>query len=226
MEPNYLDTVARRCVPNNHRGLPWTISWSRPGSVSSFQDLFWATACGLQFPQSASALTGLDIKVRGPFISVPKSSFSFADANATYLNQGAHRDTIGYDHGMSHKLIVGAAWLSIAALAYATLTNVGFVYSIYFKLAPFLHAQMTTYAHFEHVIAFALFGALFALAYPKRVIFVFAVVFISAVTLEYLQTLTPDRHGTLIDACEKIVGGAVGIVATLAMLRWRPRAQN
>ena len=47
---------------------------------------------------------------------------------------------------------------------------------------------------FEHVIAFAIFGALFSLAYPKRIIFA-CYVFFSVVTLEYLQTLTPDRHG-------------------------------
>jgi VanZ family protein len=127
---------------------------------------------------------------------------------------------------MSQRFIVVAAWLSMAALAYATLTKVGFVYSIYFKLAPFLHAKMTTYAHFEHVIAFAFLGALFYFAYPKRIIFVFGVVAVSAVTLEYLQTLTPDRHGTLIDASEKIVGGALGILAARAMLRSRLRTQN
>jgi hypothetical protein len=53
---------------------------------------------------------------------------------------------------MLQRLIVLAAWVSIAALAFLTLTHVGFVYSIYFRLAPYLHAKMTTYAHFEHLI--------------------------------------------------------------------------
>jgi VanZ family protein len=115
---------------------------------------------------------------------------------------------------MSQRFIVVAAWACVAVLAYATLAHVGFVYSIYFKLAPFLkQVEMRTYAHFEHVIAFAIFGAIFAFAYPKRVIFACCIVFLSAVILEYLQTLTPDRHGTLIDAFEKIVGGALGIFA-------------
>ena len=127
---------------------------------------------------------------------------------------------------MFQRFLVVAAWVSMAALAYATLTQVGFVYSIYFKLAPFLHTKMTTYAHFEHVIAFAFFGALFYFAYPSRIVFVFVVIVISAVTLEYLQTLTPDRHGTLVDACEKIIGGALGILAARALLRLRPRMQN
>jgi VanZ family protein len=120
---------------------------------------------------------------------------------------------------MFQKLIMFAAWASILAIAYATLTHVGFVYSIYYKLAPLLmRAGMRTYAHFEHVIAFAIFGALFAFAYPRRVIFVCSVVFVSAVALEFLQTLTPDRHGTLIDAFEKVVGGTLGILAAHATL--------
>jgi len=124
---------------------------------------------------------------------------------------------------MIRTFVVIAAWVSVAILAYLTLTHVGFVYSIYFKLAPFLmNVNMKTYAHFEHVIAFAVFGALFAFAYPRRVVFVCCVVIITAVTLEYMQTLTPDRHGTLIDAWEKIVGGAFGICAVRASLHfWR-----
>jgi hypothetical protein len=63
------------------------------------------------------------------------------------------------------KLILVAAWASVAVIAYATLTHVGFAYSIYFKLAPFLmRPAMKSYAHVEHVIAFAGFGALFSSA--------------------------------------------------------------
>ena len=120
---------------------------------------------------------------------------------------------------MFQKLIIVSTWASVAVLAYATLTHVGFVYSIYYRLAPHLMLPaMRSYAHVEHVIAFAIFGALFSFAYPKRIIFACCVVFSSAVFLECLQTLTPDRHGTLIDAFEKVVGGALGIFATRAIL--------
>jgi VanZ family protein len=124
---------------------------------------------------------------------------------------------------MFHKLITGAAWGSVAILTYATLTHVGFVYSIYYKLAPLLMwPAMKSYAHVEHVIAFAIFGTLFSFAYPKRIVFVCCVVFLSAVILEYLQTLTPDRHGTQVDAFEKIVGGALGIFTVRTVLYlWR-----
>ena len=99
---------------------------------------------------------------------------------------------------MFQKFVIITAWACILALAFATLTHVGFVYSIYYVLAPLLmRPEIMLYAHFEHVIAFGVFGALFALAYPRRFIFVCSIVFISAVALEYLQTLTPDRHGRL-----------------------------
>jgi VanZ family protein len=128
---------------------------------------------------------------------------------------------------MFKKLIIVAAWASVAVLAYATLANVGFVYSIYYKLAPLLmQPAMRTYAHVEHVIAFAIFGALFSFAYPKRIIFACCVVSLSAVILEYLQTLTPDRHGTLIDASEKIMGGALGIWAVRVALYFCHRKRS
>jgi hypothetical protein len=124
---------------------------------------------------------------------------------------------------MSQKLIIGAAWGSIVILAYATPTHVGFVYTIYYKLAPLLMwPAMRSYAHVEHVIAFAIFGALFSFAYPKRIVFVCCLIFLTAVILEYLQTFTPDRHGTPIDAFEKIVGGALGISSVRTVLSlWR-----
>ena len=94
---------------------------------------------------------------------------------------------------MFQKLIIASAWASVAVLAYATLTHVGFVYSIYYRLAPHLMLPaMRSYAHVEHVIAFAIFGALFSFAYPKHIIFAYCVVLLSAVILECLQTLTAD----------------------------------
>jgi hypothetical protein len=105
---------------------------------------------------------------------------------------------------MVQKLLAATAWVSIAVLAYATLTHVEFAYSTYYRLSPFLmRPDMRGYAHFEHVVAFAVFGAIFASAYPQRTIFVCCVVFSSAIILEFLQTLTPDRHGTSIDASKR-----------------------
>jgi hypothetical protein len=121
------------------------------------------------------------------------------------------------------RLITGLAWLAIVAIAYATLTRVGFVYEIYFKLAPILmRPEMKTYARFEHIIAFTLLGALFSFAYPRRLLLVCGIVLGGATLLEVAQTLTPDRHGTLMDALEKIVGGATGILLARLVQRWWP----
>jgi VanZ family protein len=118
-------------------------------------------------------------------------------------------------------LIVVAAWVSLAAIAYATMTQVGFVYSLYYRLYPILfRPEMRAYAHFEHVFAFAVLGALFCFAYPRHFVLVSFLVFGSAAIFEILQTLTPDRHGTVIDAAEKIGGGAIGILGARILLRF------
>jgi hypothetical protein len=118
------------------------------------------------------------------------------------------------------KLTIGAAWIAIIAIAYATLTHVGFVYGIYFKLAPILmRPDMRMYAHFEHIIAFAVIGALFSFAYPRRILLVCCIVVGGAAVLEVLQTLTPDRHGTLVDAFEKMAGGGAGIMLARGIAR-------
>jgi VanZ family protein len=116
------------------------------------------------------------------------------------------------------KLIATAAWFVIFAIAYATLARVNFVYDIYYKLAPLvMRPEMSTYAHFVHVLAFLLLGALFSVAYPRRTLLVCALVFGAAILLEILQTITPDRHGTIIDAAEKMIGGGIGILLSKAI---------
>jgi VanZ family protein len=121
------------------------------------------------------------------------------------------------------RLITIAAWVSIIVIAYATLTHVGFVYAIYHRLAPALmYPQMQSFARFEHIVAFALLGALFSLAYPRRTILVCSIVLGGAVVLEILQTLTPDRHGTLVDALEKVASGTAGIFLARVIRHFGP----
>jgi VanZ family protein len=107
---------------------------------------------------------------------------------------------------MLHKLVAIAAWASLAFIAYAT-------------LSPIQARPKISSADLEHIGAFAVTGLLFCFAYPRQIdkscVYVVPG---SAVLLEYLQTLTPDRHGTLVDASEKIVGGALGIFAAKATL--------
>jgi VanZ family protein len=116
------------------------------------------------------------------------------------------------------KVIAAAAWLSIIFIAYATLAHVGFVYSKYISsFRRLMRPEMKNYAHFEHTFAFAIVGVLFCFAYPRRTILVCGIFSGGAVLLEILQTLTPDRHGTLVDALDKMAGGAVGIFVARAL---------
>lgn len=114
------------------------------------------------------------------------------------------------------------AWAFIALIAYATLTKIGFIYAVYDHVAPLLmRPSLRVYTHIEHVVAFAVFGALFSLAYSRRPLVVYGLVFGGAIVLELMQTLTPDRHGTLVDAVEKMAGGALGILLTQAVAGFR-----
>lgn len=108
---------------------------------------------------------------------------------------------------MPHKLSAAVAWASLAFIAYATLSPI------------YDRPQLSSSADIEHVAAFAFFGFAFCTAYRKRLKFVCSVVPGSAVVLEFLQTLTPDRHGTLLDASEKIIGGLLGIFLAIVALR-------
>ena len=65
-------------------------------------------------------------------------------------------------NGKLRYFIVVAAWASLAAVIYATLSKLELVYRLYYLLAPFLnHPSMQTYATIEHVAAYAVVGMLF-----------------------------------------------------------------
>jgi VanZ family protein len=114
--------------------------------------------------------------------------------------------TVRYNVRMFHKLIPVAAWALLAFIAYATITPV--------QDRP----NLSDSAALEHIAAFAALGGLFCLAYPRRTVLVCLVVLGSAALLEMMQLLTPDRHGRLLDAIEKMAGGAAGIAAGRAIL--------
>lgn len=65
--------------------------------------------------------------------------------------------------------------------------------------------------HVERFIAFAIAGGLFAVAYPRHILFGALIVLSAAVIFELLQLLEPSRHGRLFDAGVKIAGGMAGL---------------
>lgn len=104
------------------------------------------------------------------------------------------------------------AWLLLAGLIFVTLSPIDL------RPVSALPTQL------ERAIALALVGFVFALAYPRRIILVAAIVLGATALLELLQLLSPSRHGRLIDVAVKTVGAAVGIaLGWLAARRWRAR---
>jgi VanZ family protein len=118
-----------------------------------------------------------------------------------------------YDGDMMSKFIAVAAWSCLVFIVYATLSSI--------EARPELVAGGFYKAFFtvlERFGAYAVLGLLFFLAYPGNVRFVCLLVFGSAIILECLQIFIPDRDARIIDALEKLAGGAVGILAANALL--------
>ena|ERR1700730_16181166 len=114
---------------------------------------------------------------------------------------------------MFHKLIAVAAWACLIFIIYATLSSI--------EARPELIGAGFYKAFFtvvERFAAYAFLGLLFNLAYPRHVTFVSLIVFGSAVILEFLQLFVPDRDARVLDAIEKLAGGAVGILTARTML--------
>jgi apolipoprotein N-acyltransferase len=99
---------------------------------------------------------------------------------------------------MYHKIFTAAAWAILAFIVFVTLSPI--------DLRP--HVENVSVERFG---AFAVAGLLFGLAYPRRLWVVLFLVVGTAVVLEALQHLTPDRHGHVSDAIVKFVGGMAGV---------------
>jgi VanZ family protein len=110
------------------------------------------------------------------------------------------KQVVAYLPAMIQKISVAAGWLALAFIVYATLSPI--------DARPVVAGPQS-----EHFAAFAVMGLAFALAYPNRIVLVVAIVVGSAIGLEALQLLTPDRHGRVLDALVKAAGGVCGISA-------------
>lgn len=100
---------------------------------------------------------------------------------------------------MVQKALRGSAWLVLLVLAFFTLSPIA--------LRP--HTGFP--ANDERLAAFLVAGLLFALAYPKRIWWVAAILLVSAFGLEWMQNLRLDRHGQVDDAFVKAFGACVGL---------------
>jgi VanZ family protein len=109
-------------------------------------------------------------------------------------------------HSMFKRTSPFVAWGYLIFIAYATLSPA--------HLRPELTAsEPSPVVIIEHVGAFGLLGLIFSAAYPHRLGFVCALVLAGAIALELLQFAIPDRDPRVVDAFEKLAGGAIGILA-------------
>jgi VanZ family protein len=112
-----------------------------------------------------------------------------------------------------------AAWACLIFIIYATLSSAG-------SRPELTVTQPAVVVFLERFGAYGLLGFLFWLAYPSRIVFVCLLVFGSAVVLELLQIVIPDRDARVIDAAEKFAGGLAGISAAKVFLSFAIRRKK
>ncbi len=109
--------------------------------------------------------------------------------------------------------IRGAAWLSVAAIAYLSL------------IPHTMEVRTGMPPGIEHLIAYAGSATLMAWAYPARSGWAIVGLFFAySGALEVLQTLSSGRHGQFSGALWSGAGAAFGVVA--ARLLARPRSST
>lgn len=106
-----------------------------------------------------------------------------------------------------------ALWAILAVLAFVTLSPIG--------LRPEVGP-----ANLERCAAYALFGMVAALAFPRHRIAILLTVIAVAGLLEAGQMLSPSRHGRVADFLVKAGSGAAGWLAASAAIAatMRPKA--
>lgn len=104
------------------------------------------------------------------------------------------------------------AWLLLAGLVFVTLSPI--------DLRPVTPLPV----QLERSLAVAAIGFVFAIAYPRHVWFVAALVLGATVILEALQLVTPSRHGRAADLIVKLAGGTLGLFVGWLTTRFRPRS--
>ena len=107
----------------------------------------------------------------------------------------------------ARKFAYTVGWLALLIIIAATLSPIH------------LRPKSPLAVDFERGIAFVIVGSAFALASPKRPLFLLALLIACAGSLEWLQTLLATRHGHFSDFAVKSLGIAVGVTAG-TMMNW------
>ena len=116
---------------------------------------------------------------------------------------------------MVRKFTVFAAWITFGLICFVT-------------LSPIWLRPETGEPRLERFVAYAALGTLFMAAYPRHFVKLAVLLAVAAAGLEAMQHLTPDRHGHVPDAMEKIVGAWAGcaVVGFVQILNYRARSRK
>ncbi len=117
---------------------------------------------------------------------------------------------------MTRTILSVAAWACLIFIIYATLTSLN-------ARPEFTRDEPALVVFLERFGAYALLGLLFCAAYPRRLAPVCVFVLGTAVCLELMQLFIPDRDARIIDAIEKLAGGATGIAVARTLLAYSRR---
>lgn len=122
-----------------------------------------------------------------------------------------------YDVFMTFRsLLRAAAWAALLVLVFVTVSPIGW------------RPHTVTDVSLDRAGAFALAGAIFAIAYPRRWISLALFLVAAAMFIEMMQWLSPTRHAEISDAVVKSIGSLVGLslgkLALVARRRWRAEA--
>lgn len=118
-----------------------------------------------------------------------------------------------YDRLMTiRSLFRAAAWAALFVLVIVTISPIDW------------RPHTVTVVGLDRAAAFALAGAIFAVAYPRRWISLALFLIAAAFFIEMLQWISPTRHARFSDAVVKSLGSVVGLVigklALVVRRRW------
>ncbi|MBH5372019.1 VanZ family protein [Bradyrhizobium glycinis] len=94
------------------------------------------------------------------------------------------------------------------------------VFITFATLSPIQSRPTLAGLRVEHFAAFAVTGFALAFGAPHRTRGIAVMMIVSAVILESVQLLTPDRHARLLDALVKAIGAVCGVGASRLALGW------